>query len=87
MHSRWRPCRVEQSPAGEEAAVVWPVRAVVRRPSAYSSRSALPDVLGVAEVLEAVDRSEFDDIVEFHAAVGGAMRENGMWEIDPADHA
>ncbi|PSP81657.1 hypothetical protein BRC88_01820 [Halobacteriales archaeon QS_4_69_225] len=43
------------------------------------------EVVSVADILEAVDRSEFEDIAEFHVAVGGAMRENGMWEIDLAD--
>ena len=45
------------------------------------------EVVSVAEILEAVDRSEFEDIVEFHTAVGEAMRENGMWEIDLVDRA
>ncbi|PSQ17460.1 hypothetical protein BRD00_07035 [Halobacteriales archaeon QS_8_69_26] len=40
-------------------------------------------VVSVADVFEYVDREEFDDLVEFHRAVGDAMREGGFWEYTP----
>ncbi|PSP39708.1 hypothetical protein BRC63_06950 [Halobacteriales archaeon QH_10_70_21] len=40
------------------------------------------EVVSVAEIFEHVEPSEFEDIVDFHKAVGRAMREAGMWEVD-----
>ena len=40
------------------------------------------EVVSVAEIFEHVEPSEFEDIVDFHRAVGRAMREAGMWEVD-----
>ena len=40
------------------------------------------EVVSVAEIFEHVELSEFEDIVDFHKAVGRAMREAGMWEVD-----
>ncbi len=36
-------------------------------------------VVSVREVFEGVEEEEFADFVEFHRAVGRAMRENGLW--------
>ncbi|MEF8818447.1 MAG: DUF5785 family protein [Haloferacaceae archaeon] len=36
-------------------------------------------VVSVAEIFEGVEREEFADFVEFHRAVGAAMRENDLW--------
>jgi hypothetical protein len=44
-------------------------------------------VVSVADIFEHVDAEEFEDIVAFHRAVGAAMRENDMWEIDVNAHA
>jgi len=44
-------------------------------------------VVSVAEIFEHVDEDEFEDFVAFHRAVGRAMRENGMWEVDVDAHA
>ena len=42
-------------------------------------------VVSVADIFEHVDTAEFDDFVEFHQAVGRAMREHGYWVYDGAD--
>jgi hypothetical protein len=39
-------------------------------------------VVSVADIFEHVDETEFEDIVAFHRAVGQAMRENDMWELE-----
>ena len=39
-------------------------------------------VVSVADIFEHVDETEFEDIVAFHQAVGQAMRENDMWELE-----
>jgi hypothetical protein len=44
-------------------------------------------VVSVADIFEHVTEDEFEDFVEFHRAVGRAMRENDMWEIDVDAHA
>lgn len=44
-------------------------------------------VVSVADIFENVEEDEFEDIVEFHRAVGQAMRANDMWEIDVTAHA
>ncbi len=44
------------------------------------------EVVSVADVFEHVDETEFEDIVGFHRAVGSAMREADMWEIDVQQH-
>jgi hypothetical protein len=36
-------------------------------------------VVSVAEIFEGVEEEEFADFVEFHRAVGRAMRENDLW--------
>jgi hypothetical protein len=45
------------------------------------------EVVSVAEIFEHVEPPEFEDIVAFHGAVGRAMREADMWEIDVERHA
>jgi|AntRauTorckE6833_2_1112554.scaffolds.fasta_scaffold06273_5 hypothetical protein len=40
-------------------------------------------VVSVADVFEHVDQGEFDDIVDFHRAIGRAMRSGGFWEFQP----
>jgi hypothetical protein len=40
-------------------------------------------VVTVADVFEYVDEAEFETIVDFHRAVGAAMREGGLWEYHP----
>ena len=42
-------------------------------------------VVPLREVFEGVDEPEFADFVEFHRAVGRAMRENGLWFYEGAD--
>ena len=42
-------------------------------------------VVSVADIMNTVEEGSFDEIVEFHRAVGRAMRENGMWEITPEE--
>jgi len=44
------------------------------------------EVVSVAAVFEHVDDEEFEDIVAFHRAVGGAMRAAGMWEVEPGNY-
>ena len=44
------------------------------------------EVVSVADMFGHVEESEFDDIVAFHKAVGSAMREADMWEIDMQAH-
>jgi len=44
-------------------------------------------VVSVADIFEGVDEEEFEDIITFHRAVGRAMRENDMWEVDVDAHA
>jgi O6-methylguanine-DNA--protein-cysteine methyltransferase len=39
-------------------------------------------VVSVADIFEHVEETEFEDIVAFHRAVGQAMRENDMWELE-----
>lgn len=40
-------------------------------------------VVSVADIFEHVDTGEFEDIVEFHRAMGRAMRSGGFWEYQP----
>jgi hypothetical protein len=42
-------------------------------------------VVSVAEIMDLVDEQEFETMVDFHKAVGEAMREHGMWEITPEE--
>jgi hypothetical protein len=42
-------------------------------------------VVSVADIMDTVEETEFPEMVEFHKAVGRAMRENGMWEITPEE--
>ena len=44
-------------------------------------------VVSVADIFEAVDETEFEDIVTFHKAVGEAMRAADMWEIEAEHYA
>lgn len=44
-------------------------------------------VVSVDDIFQHVDEEEFEDIVSFHKAVGAAMRESGMWEIDVKKYA
>ncbi|MEF8778719.1 MAG: DUF5785 family protein [Natronomonas sp.] len=39
-------------------------------------------VVSVADIFEHVEETEFEDIGAFHRAVGQAMRENDMWELE-----
>ena len=39
-------------------------------------------VVSVADILDHVEETEFEDFVEFHGAVGQAMRDNDMWELE-----
>lgn len=39
-------------------------------------------VVSVADIFKHVDETEFEDIVGFHRAVGQAMRESDMWELE-----
>jgi len=41
-------------------------------------------VVSVADIFEHVDGEEFGDMVEFHRAVGRAMRAGGFWAYTPA---
>jgi len=40
-------------------------------------------IVSVAEVFEHVEPDEFETIVDFHKAVGRAMRAGGFWEYQP----
>ncbi|MFB6205751.1 MAG: DUF5785 family protein [Haloglomus sp.] len=42
-------------------------------------------VVSVADIMDGVEEAEFEDFVAFHKAVGRAMRENGLWEIEPGE--
>jgi CRISPR/Cas system-associated protein Cas5 (RAMP superfamily) len=42
-------------------------------------RISFEQVVSVADIMEHVDETEFEDFPEFHKAVGKAMRENGYW--------
>ncbi len=42
-------------------------------------------VVSLREIFEGVEQSEFEDFVDFHKAVGRAMRENGYWFYEGAD--
>ena len=42
-------------------------------------------VVSVADIFEAVDETEFEDIVTMHKRVGQAMRENDLWFYEGAD--
>jgi hypothetical protein len=42
-------------------------------------------VVSVADIMDLVEEVEFSEMVEFHRAVGRAMREEGMWEITPEE--
>jgi len=44
-------------------------------------------VVSVADVFEDVDETTFEDIVEFHKAVGEAMRAGDMWELEREHYA
>jgi len=39
-------------------------------------------VVPLRDIFEHVDEEEFDDFVEFHRAVGRAMRAGGFWTYD-----
>lgn len=39
-------------------------------------------VVSVADIFEDVEEDEFEEIIAFHRAVGRAMREHDMWEVD-----
>ncbi len=39
-------------------------------------------VVSAREILETVEQEEVESMVEFHRAVGKAMRENGFWSIE-----
>ena len=39
-------------------------------------------VVSVADIFEHVEEDEFEDIVAFHRAVGRAMRNADMWELE-----
>ena len=39
-------------------------------------------VVSAADILEHVDREEFDSLAEFHRAIGEAMRAGGYWPTD-----
>ena len=39
-------------------------------------------VVSVADIFDVVEEDEFEDIVAFHRAVGRAMRDHDMWEVD-----
>ena len=40
-------------------------------------------IVAVSDILSYVDRDEVDSIVEFHRALGRAMREGGFWDYHP----
>lgn len=40
------------------------------------------EVVSVGDIFKHVEAETFEDIVDFHRAVGRAMREQGLWEID-----
>jgi len=42
-------------------------------------------VVSVADIFEHVEEERFEDIVDFHTAVGRAMRRGGMWDSEFAD--
>ncbi|WP_129116376.1 DUF5785 family protein [Halegenticoccus tardaugens] len=42
-------------------------------------------VVSLREIFEGVDQETFEDFVDFHRAVGRAMRENGYWFYEGAD--
>ncbi|MFB6081149.1 MAG: DUF5785 family protein [Haloferacaceae archaeon] len=41
-------------------------------------------VVPVADVFEEVDQEEFEDLIDFHRAVGRAMRAGGYWPYGDA---
>ena len=40
-------------------------------------------VVSVADIFEHVDKDEFSDIVDFHQAMGRAMRAGDFWDYHP----
>jgi hypothetical protein len=40
-------------------------------------------VVSVADIFEAVEAERFQDVVDFHQAVGDAMRAGGFWTYHP----
>ncbi|WP_201293013.1 DUF5785 family protein [Halobacterium bonnevillei] len=42
-------------------------------------------VVSVADIFEHVDEDEFETKVDFHKAVGGAMRRADLWEYHPTE--
>jgi len=42
-------------------------------------------VVSLREIFEGVEEESFDDFVEFHRALGRAMRANGHWFYEGAD--
>lgn len=40
-------------------------------------------VVSVADIFEYVDQEEFESILDFHEAVGPAMRAGGFWDYHP----
>ncbi|MEF8780713.1 MAG: DUF5785 family protein [Haloferacaceae archaeon] len=42
-------------------------------------------VVALEEIFEHVEEEEFEDFVEFHRAVGRAMRAGGFWDYEGAE--
>jgi hypothetical protein len=42
-------------------------------------------VVSLREIFEGVEETEFEDFVEFHQALGRAMRRDGYWFYEGAD--
>ena len=49
---------------------------------AYLVRIDTDRVVSAVDILEHVDREEFDSLREFHRAIGKAMRAGGYWPAD-----
>ncbi|QCJ46493.1 MULTISPECIES: DUF5785 family protein [Haloprofundus] len=43
-------------------------------------------VVALRDIFEHVDQEEFSDFVDFHKAVGRAMRDNGFWFYEGAEN-
>jgi hypothetical protein len=44
-------------------------------------------VVSVADIFEHVEETEFEEIIDFHKAVGKAMRSADMWELEAERYA
>ena len=44
-------------------------------------------VVSVADIFEHVEETDFEEIVDFHKAVGKAMRDADMWELERERYA